>query len=222
MQKQKSFLTADGSHTLFSEIHGAYYHSMNGALTESQHIFINSGFKHLSGTLKQISILEIGLGTGLNAALTASESLISGVETLYTALELYPITEQQIKDLNYSQILDHEVAECWSRIMLAEWNSSVEINQSFRIFKVNEDFTKWIPVVSFNLIYFDAFAPDDQPEMWSVEMFQKLYCSLSVGGVLVTYSSKGIVKQALRVAGFRVERLAGPPGKRHILRAVKE
>ena len=220
MQKQKSILTADGSHTLFSEIHGAYYHSMNGALTESQHIFINSGFKHLSGALNQISILEIGLGTGLNAALTASESLISGVETLYTALELYPITEQQIKDLNYSQILNPEVAECWSRIMLAEWNSSIEINQTFRICKVNEDFTKWIPVENFSLIYFDAFAPD-QPEMWSVEMFQKLYSSLSIGGILVTYSSKGIVKQALRAAGFRVERLAGPPGKRHILRAVK-
>lgn len=194
---------------------------MNGALTESQHIFINSGFKHLSGALKQISILEIGLGTGLNAALTASESLISGVETLYTGLELYPITEKQIKDLNYSQILNPEVAECWSRIMLAEWNSSIEINQTFRICKVNEDFTKWIPVENFSLIYFDAFAPDDQPEMWSVEMFQKLFSSLSVGGVLVTYSSKGIVKQALRAAGFRVERLAGPPGKRHILRAVK-
>ncbi len=194
---------------------------MNGALTESQHIFINSGFKHLSGALNQISILEIGLGTGLNAALTASESLISGVETLYTALELYPITEQQIKDLNYSQILNPEVAECWSRIMLAEWNSSIEINQTFRICKVNEDFTKWIPVENFSLIYFDAFAPDDQPEMWSVEMFQKLYSSLSIGGILVTYSSKGIVKQALRAAGFRVERLAGPPGKRHILRAVK-
>lgn len=195
---------------------------MNGALTESQHIFINSGFKHLLGTLKQISILEIGLGTGLNAALTANESLISGVETFYTAIELYPISEQQIKDLNYSQILNPEVAECWSDIMFASWNNFVEINQSFRICKVNDDFTKWIPVESFNLIYFDAFAPDDQPEMWSVEMFQKLYNSLSNGGVLVTYSSKGIVKQALRAAGFKVERLAGPPGKRHILRAVKE
>ncbi len=194
---------------------------MNGALIESQHIFINSGFKYLSDTLKQISILEVGLGTGLNAALTANESLISGVETFYTALELYPITEKQIKDLNYSQILNSEVAECWSKIMLAEWNSSVEINQSFRISKLNDDFTKWIPTKNFNLIYFDAFAPDDQPEMWSVEMFQKLYSSLSIGGVLVTYSSKGIVKQALRAAGFKVERLAGPPGKRHILRAVK-
>lgn len=222
MQADEYPITADGSHTLFSEIHGAYYHSLNGALTESQHIFINSGFKHLSDKLKQISILEVGLGTGLNAVLTANESLLSGVETFYTAIELYPITEQQIKDLNYSKILNPEVAECWSRIMLTEWNSSVEINQSFRICKVNEDFTKWIPTKSFNLIYFDAFAPDDQPEMWSVEMFQKLYDSLSSGGILVTYSSKGIVKQALRAAGFKVGRLAGPPGKRHILRAVKE
>lgn len=222
MQTDEYHITADGSHTLFSEIHGAYYHSMNGALTESQHIFINSGFKHLSDTLKQISILEVGLGTGLNAALTANESLISGIETSYTAIELYPITEQQINGLNYGQILSPEVAEFWSKVMLAEWNSSVEINQSFEICKVNEDFTKWIPTKSFNLIYFDAFAPDDQPEMWSVEMFQKLYSSLSSGGILVTYSSKGIVKQALRAAGFKVERLAGPPGKRHILRAVKE
>jgi hypothetical protein len=157
----------------------------------------------------------------LNAALTANEALIGEVDTSYTAIELYPITEEQTKDLNYSQILGSDVAECWNKIMFSDWDDSVEINKSFRIRKVNADFTKWTPTESFNLIYFDAFAPDDQPEMWSIEMFQKLYNSLSNGGVLVTYSSKGIVKQALRAAGFKVERLAGPPGKRHILRAVK-
>lgn len=222
MQNQKPHLTADGSHTLYSEIYGAYYHSINGALTESQHIFIDSGFKSCSMKLKQISVLEIGLGTGLNAALTANESMLTDVYTLYTAIEFYPISDQQIKDLNYKNILEFKVAEYWDKIMFAEWDQFIEINRKFRICKVNADFTRWIPNVSFDVIYFDAFAPDDQPEMWTVDMFQKLYNSLNAGGILVTYSSKGIVKQALRTAGFKVERLAGPPGKRHILRALKE
>lgn len=221
MQANDYHITADGSHTLYSEVCGAYYHSLNGALTEAVHIFINSGYNHLSTLINPISILEVGLGTGLNAALTAHEALVRGIDTSYTAIELYPISDLQFRNLNYSQILKPEVAECWRTIMLSEWEGFAEINCSFRICKLNADFTEWIPSTSFNLIYFDAFAPDDQPEMWSVDVFRKLYNSLTNGGVLVTYSSKGVVKQALRAVGFRVERLAGPPGKRHILRAVK-
>ncbi|MGE0078901.1 MAG: tRNA (5-methylaminomethyl-2-thiouridine)(34)-methyltransferase MnmD [Bacteroidales bacterium] len=222
MQKDNLHITADGSHTLYSEVHNAYYHSMNGALTESLHIFIDAGFRYVSNQFKQISVLEVGLGTGLNAALTAKESQELAIQTTYTAIELYPISEQQIKALNYCEILEPVIADFWNRIMLAEWYNAVSINDYFGVSKINSDFTKWIPNKTFNLIYFDAFAPEDQPEMWSAEMFQKLYDALSIGGVLVTYSSKGIVKQALRTVGFRVERLVGPPGKRHILRAVKE
>lgn len=222
MQKDNLHITADGSHTLYSEIHGAYYHSLNGALTESLHIFIDAGYRYISNQLKQISILEVGLGTGLNAALTAKESSELAIQTEYTAIELYPISEQQITNLNYNQILAPGIAEFWIKIMLAVWGGFVPINDYFNVIKLNSDFTKWVPDKTFNLIYFDAFAPEDQPEMWSAEMFQKLYDALSIGGVLVTYSSKGIVKQALRSVGFKVERLAGPPGKRHILRAKKE
>lgn len=222
MQNDNLHITADGSHTLYSEIHGAYYHSLNGALTESLHIFIDAGYRYISNQFKQISILEVGLGTGLNAALTAKESSEFAIQTEYTAIELYPISKQQIVNLNYNQILASGVAEFWINIMLAEWGGFVTINDYFNVIKLNSDFTKWVPDKTFNLIYFDAFAPEDQPEMWSAEMFQKLYDALSIGGVLVTYSSKGIVKQALRSVGFKVERLAGPPGKRHILRAKKE
>ncbi|BDX38619.1 hypothetical protein CYCD_19740 [Tenuifilaceae bacterium CYCD] len=221
MQNDNLHITADGSHTLYSEVHNAYYHSLNGALTESLHIFIDAGYLFISNQFNQISILEVGLGSGLNAALTAKESSELAIQTEYTAIELYPISKQQIANLNYNQILASGVAEFWINIMLAEWGGFVTINDYFNVIKLNSDFTKWVPDKTFNLIYFDAFAPEDQPEMWSAEMFQKLYDALSVGGVLVTYSSKGIVKQALRSVGFKVERLAGPPGKRHILRAVK-
>lgn len=219
MKTSKPIITADGSTTLCSGKFGVHYHSTNGAITESRHIFIDAG---LQAVVKgNIKILEIGLGTGLNAALSAEYATLNSFSVQYTAIELYPLTHYEYSLLNYHETLPPQTANLWDRICRAQWNDETVISPFFSIKKIEQDFTKWKPREAFDLIYFDAFAPDDQPEMWQTEQFLKLFKALSKGGVLVTYSVKGIVKAALKEAGFWLERLQGPPGKRHMLRAIK-
>lgn len=221
MNNHKPILTNDGSHTIYSDMFGAYYHSLNGAVTESIHVYINAGFIYAARLKSRVSVLEVGFGTGLNAALTAWESEGRMVGVQYTAVELYPLSDSERTTLNYGKVLKPPVAELWKLIVMAPWENFVPVNRHFNLCKINADFTGWVPGSGFDLIYFDAFAPEDQPEMWTSEIFGRLYESLNTGGILVTYSSKGIVKQALRNSGFKVERLPGPPGKRHITRAIK-
>lgn len=211
--------TADGSSTLLSSKYNAHYHSLNGAITESKHIFIEAGLGHVKKKL--IKILEIGFGTGLNAALTAQKAKESRVDISYHSVELHPLSADEYSILNYDTVLPKDTAVDWQRICVAGWNTTAIITENFTIRKICADFTKWTPIAMYHLIYFDAFAPDDQPEMWTREQFQKLYNALHPNGVLVTYSAKGIVKRALIEVGFTIERLAGPPGKIHILRANK-
>ena len=212
-------LTADGSSTLLSKLYGAHYHSLRGAITESMHIFIETGLMHVNANT--INILEVGFGTGLNAALTAQKAFEQQKHVNYCSIELHPLIVKEYKLLNYAQHLPTGAAQAWTKICNAPWDKQVDISSNFNVLKVHADFTKWEPTSCFNLIYFDAFAPDDQPEMWSREQFQKLFNALLPEGILVTYSAKGIVKRALKDVGFTIERLEGPPGKRHILRAVK-
>jgi tRNA U34 5-methylaminomethyl-2-thiouridine-forming methyltransferase MnmC len=213
------YLTADGSSTLRSLQFGAHYHSINGALTESEHIFIKYGLKALP--FKKIDILEVGFGTGLNAALTAAVVKSKTLEGSYHGLELFPLTEEEYAMLNYGSILPEETSALWKLLCSMPWNQTKDLLPGFTILKQQCDFTKWHPKNRYHLIYFDAFAPDDQPEMWQTERFRMLYKSLHNGGLLVTYSVKGIVKNALKDAGFTLDRLQGPPGKRHMLRAWK-
>jgi tRNA U34 5-methylaminomethyl-2-thiouridine-forming methyltransferase MnmC len=212
--------TADGSSTLFSTKYGAHYHSLHGAITESNHIFIEAGLKSLN--LQEINILEVGFGTGLNAALTAHASRILGIKVIYHTLELHPLTKDEYSELNYQSSLTAEAAFMWRDICDSLWDKTIRITDNFLIKKINADFTIWNPELEYNLIYFDAFAPDDQPEMWANSQFEKLYNSMPIGGKLVTYSVKGDVKRALIHAGFSLERLDGPPGKKHMLRATKQ
>lgn len=214
------YTTADGSSTLFSSRFGAHYHSLNGAVTESEHIFIGAGFNELS--LKEINILEVGFGTGLNSALTASRSNLKGILVNYSALDLFPLPQNVYELLNYGMVLPAKTADYWRRICDAPWNQNVELFSSFAIRKLNVDFTTWKPDKKFHLVYFDAFAPNDQPEMWQEQQFLKLFNAMYPDGILVTYCVKGIVKKALTNAGFAIERLSGPPGKRHMLRARKK
>lgn len=211
--------TEDGSHTLYSEQYKAHYHSLNGAMQESQHIFIKNGFDFYP--TKEISILEMGLGTGLNATLTASSAFKEKRKTYYTAVELHPIKGTILEELNYKTILRKDEFNNWRKISNAPWNEETIINESFLITKLHADICKTNLNNSFDLIYYDAFAPDIQPEVWSIDIFEKLFKATNPGGILVTYCSKGIVKQALRHVGYNVKRLEGPPGKRHILRAMK-
>lgn len=219
MHKVKPILTADGSHTLYSEHHNAHYHSLNGAVQESQHIFIKNGYDSIDKN--ELRVLEVGFGTGLNAALTAYQSYSQKRITDYTGIDLYPIETETLLSLNYSSFLQKEVGDIWRNIVTSKWNNQEKINDYFTLNKVNTDFIAMRFNSSYDLIYFDAFAPDDQPDMWTPSIFQRLHNATTKNGILVTYCSKGIVKQALRDAGYTVTRLPGPPGKRHMIRAYK-
>ncbi len=212
--------TADGSHTLYAEQYEAHYHSLNGAIQESQHIYIKNGYEYLpiNGA---VSILEVGLGTCLNAALTAIKTIERKQKTSYIGVELHPLEDNILAKLNYYSVLSKKESEAWGKIVDAKWGVENPINEFFYLTKLHADICTLNLLGTYDLIYFDAFAPEDQPEVWSEEIFEKIYKSTNKDGILVTYCSKGIVKQALRNVGYKVERLAGPPGKRHILRAIK-
>lgn len=212
-------MTEDGSHTLFSVRVGECYHSEHGAIQESEHIFIDSGWKHCHKS--EPHVLEIGFGTGLNAFLTLLQAEKDQKKTVYTALELYPLEKDRIENLNYSQLLGLSKKELFDQLHLVDWNCRVPVTSWFELEKLQADFTKVELSGVYDLIYFDAFSPDKQPEMWTPERFEYLFQHAAQAAVLTTYCAKGVVRRALQAAGFQVERLPGPPGKREILRATK-
>ena len=212
--------TADGSYTLYVPELDEHYHSVKGALTESQHIFIDMGLKHSSMTAPHI--LEIGLGTGLNCVLTLLEAKESQRHVYYTGIERYPLNEEIIRKLNYPSIIGKECEEDYFAIHQAPWEEDVCLSPWFTLHKMEGDFTHYSFEQKYDIIYFDAFAPEKQPEMWEQSLFDNLYQVLNEGGILTTYCAKGVVRRMLQTAGFKVERLPGPPGgKREILRATK-
>lgn len=218
-------ITEDGSHTLFSEIAGQTYHSSHGAIQESRHIFISQ----LSTLNPQLSILEIGFGTGLNAVLVAEWARENGARVEYTTIELYPLEREVYGELNYGRLLGCE--ELFLQLHKAQWDVGMQsIADNFAISKCKRDIVEELRVRSeelgvrsgvFDVVFFDAFSPDAQPELWTEEVFKNVYALMKEGGVMTTYCAKGDVRRAMLAAGFKVEKLQGPPGKRHILRATK-
>ena len=223
MMKKELKQTADGSHTIFVPELDEHYHSVNGAIEESKHVFIRAGFEHCLKPGGKMNLLEVGFGTGLNALLTCLAAQKMNVQVNYVGIEAYPLPDDIIKNLNYPEATGEKQAfELFRKIHDANWVYPSYITERFLLNKVEaklEDVS--LADGMFNLVYFDAFAPDVQPELWSGEIFSKLYAALAADGILVTYSSKGAVKQALRNAGFSVERLPGAAGKHHMLRAGK-
>lgn len=212
--------TADGSFTLYVPELDEHYHSVKGALTESQHIFIDMGLKHSQATNPYI--LEIGLGTGLNCFLTYLTSKETGQAIHYTGIERFPLSEEVIDQLDYATLIGKGEKEIYQAIHQAAWNKEVLLSPHFSLHKIEGDFTQYSFLGKYDLIYFDAFAPEKQPEMWEQPLFDMLYELLNPGGILTTYCAKGVVRRMLQAAGFTIERLAGPPGgKREILRATK-
>ena len=214
--------TSDGSHTIFVPGLNEHYHSVFGAISESRHIFIGAGLNFISQKNKKIHILEIGFGTGLNALLTYIESEKNKLSINYSSLELYPLKEELFSKLNYSeQIQFQDVTEIFLKLHNGEWDQEVIISEFFSLKKMNISLLNYIPEnQNFDLIYFDAFGPEVQPEMWTLEVFTKMASCLKSGGVMVTYSTKGTVKRNLKEAGFIIEKLPGPLGKREILRGI--
>lgn len=211
--------TNDGSNTLYSNKFKEHYHSTYGARSESTHVFIETGLNYCQ--LKSIKIFEVGFGTGLNAILTYIESIKRNLIVEYIAIELFPVDLEIINQLNYPEFLSAAQKDVYSKLHTCKWNEIVKISSNFTFRKTNSDFNNYNFTQKYDLIYFDAFAPDKQPEMWSTKNFAKIYEALNKQGILTTYSSKGMVKNNLRSVGFKVSRLPGPIGKRHILRAEK-
>lgn len=207
--------TEDGSATLFVPELNEHYHSVKGARTESQHIFINMGLK--ASTAPQPRILEIGFGTGLNALLTLEVAGQEKRRVHYTGIEFYPLSWEEVDALKYS---DNPL---FQRLHTAPWEEDVEVSSFFTLRKRKGDANIIAESErALDLVYFDAFAPEKQPEMWSEQLFRTLYVNMNTGGILTTYCAKGVVRRLLQTVGFHVERLPGPPGgKREILRATK-
>lgn len=222
MDELKIFTTGDGSHSIRVSGLDENYHSGFGAITESNHIFIEAGLLPTSEKKLNINILEIGFGTGLNALLTYLTGEKKLVQIDYTAIDLFPLNNSLVRKLNYPSLVNCPCAdEIFYRLHDAEWNCQVTVSENFRLTKIHQDILVYQPDENnYDLIYFDAFGPDKQPELWSDNIFKKLSLSLVPGGSLVTYSTKGEVKRALKRTGFSLEKLPGPPGKREILRAT--
>ena len=212
-------VTSDGSHTIFVPEINEHYHSIHGAVQESLHIFIKHGLE--VSTANPISILEVGFGTGLNALLTAIHNTVENREVNYTSVEKYPIDADIINKLNHHQFAGKKGKEIFYMIHSAPWNTMVNICNNFNLKKIETDFTKEPLQGKYDLIYFDAFGPDKQPEMWTKEIFNRISTLTNKNGIFVTYSAKGEVKRSLIACGFKVTLLPGPPGKRQMIRAVK-
>jgi tRNA U34 5-methylaminomethyl-2-thiouridine-forming methyltransferase MnmC len=220
---RKIEVTEDGSHTLFVPELDEHYHSTHGAVQESEWVYIGAGLKHCEKSPARI--LEVGFGTGLNAFLTMLEAERSGTPIFYTALEMYPLSLPEAEKLNYAALTCPEKQGLFLKIHQSPWNEACAIAPNFSLRKIQTDAAKPLNYPAddfFNLIFFDAFAPDKQPQMWTPEIFKKLQELSEDGGIITTYCAKGAVRRILQNAGFVVERLPGPPGKREILRGKKE
>jgi tRNA U34 5-methylaminomethyl-2-thiouridine-forming methyltransferase MnmC len=219
--KREIIKTLDGSTTIHLQEWDECYHSKHGAIQEAKHVFIKNGLSLFED--KAVSILEIGFGTGLNAFITFLESAQKQQKINYVGVEAYPVEAKEVLEMNYvSELEADQYVAVFEKMHECEWNAEVEISADFTLTKRKQFFDEINDFEIFDLIYFDAFGYRVQPELWSTEIFQKMYNSLKPNGVLVTYAARGVVKRSMISVGFTVEKLAGPPGKREMFRAFKK
>lgn len=219
--KREIIQTADGSTTIFLPDWNENYHSKHGAIQEAQHVFIQSGLYLFEK--KSISILEIGFGTGLNAFMTYLES--PKIQTIvdYVGVEAYPVSDAEVASMNYVQELNAgNESVFFEKMHATPWNEKCALTETFSLTKRKQFIDQIDDVAAFDLIYFDAFGFRVQPELWSTEIFRKMFNALKNNGVLVTYAARGDVRRSMIEVGFLVEKLPGPPGKREMLRATKK
>lgn len=219
--KKEIVKTTDGSYTLYVPELDETYHSTNGALQESLHVFIKEGLQFRSD-LKEITILEVGFGTGLNALTTLQELDSTSQKVQYTSLEAYPLEWELVDKLNYMSLVEVKQYSGPFKLMhTCSWGNFTAITPCFSLRKLKIKLQEVSFENEFDIIYFDAFAPQVQPNLWTEEIFASMYKSLKKNGVLVTYCAKGTVKRALKAVGFELQSIPGPPGKREMSRAVK-
>ncbi len=229
MSKVKIITTEDGSHSLYHEELKETYHSFHGALQESLHVFIEKGLRFWrtkEGLPNTVKIFEVGFGTGLNALLAAQFATENKVSISYTSLEPYPLDSSIVEQLNYSAQIQSGTGDVlnqiFQKIHSAEWEKEIDINSYFQLTKHQTKLEEYsIGNDPFDVVFFDAFAPNKQAELWELNILQKCYSILNKSGVFTTYSAKGQLKRDLKAIGFEVETLPGPPGKKEMVRGVK-
>jgi tRNA U34 5-methylaminomethyl-2-thiouridine-forming methyltransferase MnmC len=215
--KREIIITSDGSTTIHLPDWNEQYHSKHGAIQEAYHVFIKNGLELQKK--EEISILEIGFGTGLNCFITFLESNIA---VNYVGVEAYPVVAEEVLKLNYvTELKSKNEQEVFNKMHALSWEEKHEITQNFSLTKRQQFFKDIDDKEQFDLIYFDAFGAEHQPDLWTEEVFKRMFEALKENGILVTYSAKGSVRRAMQAVGFTVERLPGPPGKREMLRATK-
>lgn len=214
-------LTADGSKSVRDNQTNATYHSVHGAIQESRHVFIEAGLKFFSNK-EFLKIFELGLGTGLNALLSFIESEANGRNLFYKAIEPFPLEQNVLDQLDYCSILTQTSCnEFFRKIHSCNWDEPVQVSSHITFRKLKSTLIAFeYSVNDFDVVYFDAFAPSTQPELWDHKSFSKIARMLKPGGILVTYCSKGEVRRTLNEVGFEVKKLPGPPGKREMIRAT--
>jgi tRNA U34 5-methylaminomethyl-2-thiouridine-forming methyltransferase MnmC len=217
------FITQDGSFSFIAHRFGVSYHSKYGAVSESRHVFIQAGLYPSILNHTSLHILEIGFGTGLNALMTLQEANKHQFPIFYEGVEAYPITASAAHGLNYAECLGDPMLDPALQNMHEQaWGTSAAYSPFFSLYKRLAQFESIQAIEQFDLIYFDAFAPVAQPELWDLPFLTQMYTALKPKGVLVTYCAKGSVKRNLKSIGFEVEPLQGPPGKREMTRAIKK
>jgi tRNA U34 5-methylaminomethyl-2-thiouridine-forming methyltransferase MnmC len=221
--EKELFITNDGSHSILVPKHNLSYHSKHGAIAESMHVFLAAGFDYIikNESSPSITIFEMGFGTGLNALLTImkAEALKQRIE--YITIETDPLDSYTIKNLNYCQQLQRpDLQAVFETMHNCAWNQNQSIIHNFQFKKIKASLLEGIPAQKINLVYFDAFAPDAQPELWTESNFHNIFQQMEPNGILVTYCSKSIVRKAMMAAGFTVIKIPGPHGKREMVRAI--
>ncbi len=219
--KREILITSDGSTTIHLPEWNEQYHSKHGAIQEAYHVFIKHGLSLFTAS-ETISVLEIGFGTGLNAFISYLEAKKHQLNINYLGVEAYPVEKEEVQKLNYVTELNVKKEQVvFDKMHSLSWDKKHVLSTNFSLTKRKQFFDKINDVELYNLIYYDAFGARVQPELWTVDIFKKMFNALKQGGVLVTYSAKGSVRRALQEVGFIVERLPGPPGKREMLRGEK-
>lgn len=217
--KREIIQTNDGSTTIHLPEWNESYHSKHGSIQEAYHVFIKNGLSTLDR--KSIAILEIGFGTGLNAFITYLEAKSRNQKIDYVGVEAFPVELNEALQMNFVQLINQNESPFFLKMHEAIWEKKLNISDNFSLTKRKQLFQEINDDNAFDLIYFDAFGFRVQPELWSEEIFLKMYNALKGNGVLVTYACRSSIKNAMLSAGFFVEKLPGAPGKREMLRAIK-
>lgn len=226
MLKRELYITEDGSNSIYLPEWNEYYHSKKGAVQEALHVFLKMGMDAAALLSRKrtpekptLAILEYGLGTGLNAFLTAQHAP-KDVAVHYTAVEAYPVTSQEVTAMDYGKLLNDDAL--YKRLHALSWETVQSLTDTVTLTKLHQKFEDITAEGIYDLVYYDVFGPRVQPELWSMDMITAAYNAMRENGILVTYCAAGFVRRNMIAAGFTVERLPGPPGKREMLRAIKE